>query len=58
MLRLRNPRELYRTAFQGGPKDYYTGINPASKSRNLSSSVNRPKRRAWRAWSFPWSQPR
>ena len=32
MLRLRNPRELYRTAFQGGPKDYYTGINPASKS--------------------------
>jgi tetratricopeptide (TPR) repeat protein len=32
MLHLRNARELYRTAFQGDPKDYYTGINAASKS--------------------------
>jgi tetratricopeptide (TPR) repeat protein len=32
MLHLRNARELYRSAFQGDPKDYYTGINAASKS--------------------------
>lgn len=32
MLHLRNARELYRTAFQGDSKDYYTGINAASKS--------------------------
>jgi tetratricopeptide (TPR) repeat protein len=31
-LHLRNARELYRTAFMGDPKDYYTGINAASKS--------------------------
>jgi tetratricopeptide (TPR) repeat protein len=31
-LHLRNARELYRTAFKGDPKDYYTGINAASKS--------------------------
>ena len=31
-LLLRNARELYRTAFQADPKDYYTGINAASKS--------------------------
>jgi hypothetical protein len=31
-LHLRKSRELYRTAFQGDPKDYYTGINAASKS--------------------------
>ena len=31
-LHLRNARELYRTAFQGDLKDYYTGINAASKS--------------------------
>jgi tetratricopeptide (TPR) repeat protein len=31
-LHLRNARELYRTAFQGDPRDYYTGINAASKS--------------------------
>ena len=32
MLHLRRSRELYRTAFQGNPKDYYTGINAAAKS--------------------------
>ena len=32
MLHLRNARELYRTAFMADPKDYYTGINAASKS--------------------------
>ena len=32
MLHLRRSRELYRTAFQGDPKDYYTGINAATKS--------------------------
>jgi tetratricopeptide (TPR) repeat protein len=32
MLHLRNARELYRTAFTADPKDYYTGINAASKS--------------------------
>jgi len=31
-LHLRKSRELYRTAFQSDPKDYYTGINAASKS--------------------------
>jgi tetratricopeptide (TPR) repeat protein len=31
-LHLRTSRELYRTAFQNDPKDYYTGINAASKS--------------------------
>ncbi len=31
-MHLRKSRELYRTAFQGDPKDYYTGINAASKS--------------------------
>jgi len=29
---LRTSRELYRTAFQADPKDYYTGINAAAKS--------------------------
>jgi tetratricopeptide (TPR) repeat protein len=32
ILHLRSSRELYRTAFLGDPKDYYTGINAASKS--------------------------
>ena len=32
LLHLRNARELYRTAFTADPKDYYTGINAASKS--------------------------
>ena len=32
ILHLRNARELYRTAFTADPKDYYTGINAASKS--------------------------
>jgi tetratricopeptide (TPR) repeat protein len=32
MLHLRKSRELYRTAFQADPKDYYTGINAAAKS--------------------------
>lgn len=32
ILHLRKSRELYRTAFQGDPKDYYTGINAAAKS--------------------------
>lgn len=31
-LNLRKSRELYRTAFQTDPKDYYTGVNAASKS--------------------------
>jgi tetratricopeptide (TPR) repeat protein len=31
-LYLRKSRELYRTAFQGDPKSYYTGINAAAKS--------------------------
>ncbi len=31
-LDLRHSRELYRMAFQRDPKDYYTGINAASKS--------------------------
>ena len=32
MLHLRRSRELYRTAFQGDEKNYYTGINAATKS--------------------------
>jgi len=32
ILHLRRSRELYRTAFQADPKDYYTGINAATKS--------------------------
>ncbi len=32
ILHLRSARELYRTAFTADPKDYYTGINAASKS--------------------------
>lgn len=32
ILHLRRSRELYRTAFQSDPKDYYTGINAAAKS--------------------------
>jgi tetratricopeptide (TPR) repeat protein len=38
MLHLRKSRELYRTAFQGDPKDYYTGINAASKSLFLGEA--------------------
>lgn len=34
-LHLRRSRELYRTAFQVDPKDFYTGINAASKSAFL-----------------------
>ena len=37
-LHLRRSRELYRTAFQGDPGDYYTGINAASKSLFLGES--------------------
>lgn len=37
-LLLRNARELYRTAFQADPKDYYTGINAASKSLFLDEA--------------------
>jgi tetratricopeptide (TPR) repeat protein len=36
ILHLRNARELYRTAFTADPKDYYTGINAASKSLFLN----------------------
>jgi tetratricopeptide (TPR) repeat protein len=39
MLLLRNARELYRTAFQADPKDYYTGINAASKSLFLGEQA-------------------
>jgi hypothetical protein len=39
MLHLRRSRELYRTAFQGDPKDYYTGINAATKSLFLGESL-------------------
>jgi len=35
---LRKSRELYRAAFQGDPKDHYTGINAASKSLFLGES--------------------
>jgi hypothetical protein len=38
MRHLRRSRELYRTAFQGDPKDYYTGINAAAKSLFLGES--------------------
>jgi hypothetical protein len=38
MLHLRRSRELYRTAFQGDSKDYYTGINAAAKSLFLGES--------------------
>jgi tetratricopeptide (TPR) repeat protein len=38
-LHLRTSRELYRTAFQTDPRDYYTGINPASKSLFLGESA-------------------
>jgi tetratricopeptide (TPR) repeat protein len=37
-LHLRKSRELYRTAFQGDPKSYYTGINAAAKSLFLGES--------------------
>lgn len=37
-LHLRKARELYRTAFQGDPRDYYTGINAASKSLFLGEA--------------------
>ena len=36
LLHLRKSRELYRTAFQADPKDYYTGINAAAKSLFLN----------------------
>jgi len=36
LLHLRRSRELYRTAFQSNPKDYYTGINAATKSLFLN----------------------
>jgi hypothetical protein len=38
-LHLRSSRELYRTAFTGDPKDYYTGINAASKSLFLGEAA-------------------
>ncbi len=38
LLHLRKSRELYRTAFQADPTDYYTGINAASKSLFLSEA--------------------
>jgi hypothetical protein len=38
MLHLRRSRELYRTAFQGDPQNYYTGINAAAKSLFLGES--------------------
>jgi tetratricopeptide (TPR) repeat protein len=38
MLHLRRSRELYRTAFQGDPKNYYTGINAAAKSLFLGEA--------------------
>jgi tetratricopeptide (TPR) repeat protein len=37
-LHLRQSRELYRSAFQTDPKDYYTGINAASKSLFLGEA--------------------
>ena len=36
VLHLRRSRELYRTAFLGDPKDYYTGVNAATKSLFLN----------------------
>ena len=38
-LHLRTSRELYRTAFQSDPTNYYTGINAASKSLFLGESA-------------------
>jgi hypothetical protein len=38
MLHLRKSRELYHTAFQADLKNYYTGINAASKSLFLGES--------------------
>ena len=38
-LHLRKARELYRTAFQSDPTNYYTGINAASKSLFLGEST-------------------
>ena len=32
IIHLRRSRELYQTAFEGDPKDYYTGLNAAAKS--------------------------
>jgi tetratricopeptide (TPR) repeat protein len=37
-LHLRKSRELYRTAFQTDPKNYYTGVNAASKSLFLGET--------------------
>jgi tetratricopeptide (TPR) repeat protein len=37
-LNLRKSRDLYRTAFQADPRDYYTGINAASKSLFLGET--------------------
>ncbi|GAA0948541.1 toll/interleukin-1 receptor domain-containing protein [Virgisporangium aurantiacum] len=37
-LHLRKSRDLYLTAFQGDPMDYYTGINAASKSLFLGET--------------------
>ena len=37
-LHLRKSRELYRTAFQADSKDFYTGINAASKSLFLGET--------------------
>jgi hypothetical protein len=37
-LHLRKSRELYRTAFQNDPKNYYTGVNAAAKSLFLGEA--------------------
>lgn len=37
-LHLRRSRELYRTAFQADPRDYYTGLNAAAKSLILGEA--------------------
>ncbi len=37
-IHLRKSRDLYLTVFQGDPRDYYTGINAASKSLFLGES--------------------
>lgn len=42
-LHLRKSRELYRTAFQSDPNNYYTGINAASKSLFLGESAEAAK---------------
>jgi tetratricopeptide (TPR) repeat protein len=39
-LQLRSSRELYRTAFQSDPKNYYTGVNAASKSLFLGEAAD------------------